>query len=144
MSKTVVLLNIFYGNCDTFRIFWWMLMRWIGIWYFLYFVFVSQAAGQQIVPQVSAAPKPGVIHRPQVQLIQDNVVTLSNVQAPANLSPQSHTTSVSQNTPGVSPAIVKQKTLQPMNSRGKPVCVCVFGIRLWKVSNVLAVLVFLG
>ncbi|XP_056114974.1 zinc finger protein 280C isoform X1 [Rhinichthys klamathensis goyatoka] len=80
---------------------------------------VVPAAGQQIVSQVSAAPKPGVIHRPQVQLIQDNVVTLSNVQAPANLSSQSHTTSISQNTPAITPILVKQKTLslQPMNSR---------------------------
>ncbi|XP_067293515.1 zinc finger protein 280C isoform X2 [Pseudorasbora parva] len=76
-------------------------------------------AGQQIVPQVTAAPKPGVIHRPQVQLIQDNVVTLSNVQAPANLSSQSHTTSVFQNTQGIAPTLVKQKpsSLQNMNSR---------------------------
>lgn len=108
-------------------------------------MFVSQAAGQQIVPQISCAPKPGVIHRPQVQLIQDNVVTLSNVQAPANLSPQSHTTSVSQNTPGISPTIVKQKTssLQPMNSRGKRVCVCVWNKAVKSVSNVFAVLMFL-
>ncbi|XP_067293513.1 zinc finger protein 280C isoform X1 [Pseudorasbora parva] len=80
---------------------------------------VLPAAGQQIVPQVTAAPKPGVIHRPQVQLIQDNVVTLSNVQAPANLSSQSHTTSVFQNTQGIAPTLVKQKpsSLQNMNSR---------------------------
>jgi len=110
-------------------------------------VFVSQAAGQQIVSQVSAAPKPGVIHRPQVQLIQDNVVTLSNVQAPANLSSQSHTTSVSQNKPAITPVLVKQKMLsqQIMNSRGKRVCVCLsvyvcmFVIPLWNFcfSNVL-------
>ncbi|KAL0188598.1 hypothetical protein M9458_015697, partial [Cirrhinus mrigala] len=74
----------------------------------------------QILPQVSAAPKPGVIHRPQVQHIQDNVVTLSNVQAPATLSSQSRTSSVSQNTQGIIPAtLAKPKTLslQPMNTR---------------------------
>lgn len=90
-----------------------------------YFVFVSQAAGQQILPQVAVTPKPGVIHRPQVQHIQDNVVTLSNVQAPANLSSQSLTTLGSQNTTGIIPAtLAKQKTLslQTMNSKGKPVC----------------------
>ncbi|XP_050971141.1 zinc finger protein 280C isoform X2 [Labeo rohita] len=77
-------------------------------------------AGQQILPQVSAAPKPGVIHRPQVQHIQDNVVTLSNVQVPATHSSQSRTSSVSQNTQGIIPAtLAKPKTLslQTMNAR---------------------------
>ncbi|XP_016350697.1 zinc finger protein 280C-like isoform X2 [Sinocyclocheilus anshuiensis] len=77
-------------------------------------------AGRQIVPQVIATPKQGVIHRPQVQHIQDNVVTLSNVQAPVYLPPQSQTTSGSQNTTGIVPAtLAKQKTvsLQTMNSR---------------------------
>ncbi|XP_042616663.1 zinc finger protein 280C-like isoform X3 [Cyprinus carpio] len=81
---------------------------------------VAPAAGQQIVPQVIAAPKQGIIHRPQVQHIQDNVVTLFNVQTPANLSPQSQTTSGSRNTTGiVPPTLTKQKTvsLQTMNSR---------------------------
>ncbi len=90
-----------------------------------YFVFVSQAAGHQIFPQVSVTPKPGVIHRPQVQHIQDNVVTLSNVQAPANLSSQSHTTLGSQNTTSLIPAtLAKQQnvSLQAMNRKGKPVC----------------------
>nr|XP_684543.3 zinc finger protein 280C isoform X2 [Danio rerio] len=82
--------------------------------------FTVVQAGQQIVPQVSVAPKPGVIHRPQVKLIQDNVVTLSNVQAPANHSSQSRTISVSQNTPGIIPTtLLKPKTssMQIMNSR---------------------------
>ncbi|XP_065145207.1 zinc finger protein 280C isoform X1 [Paramisgurnus dabryanus] len=87
---------------------------------------VVPAAGQQIVPQISAVPQPGVIHRPQVQLIQDNVVTLSNVQAPAVISQQSHATpdqrpvQVSQNKVGLIPAsIAKQKTTSPqsMNNR---------------------------
>ncbi|XP_016358759.1 zinc finger protein 280C-like isoform X3 [Sinocyclocheilus anshuiensis] len=81
---------------------------------------VVPAAGQQILPQVTITPKPGVIHRPQVQHIQNNVVTLSNVRAPANLSSQSHTTSGSQNTTGIIPAtLAKQKTLslQTMNSK---------------------------
>ncbi|TRY65861.1 hypothetical protein DNTS_018022 [Danionella cerebrum] len=64
---------------------------------------IVPAAGQTIVPQASGTTA-GVVHRPQVQLIQDNVVTLSNVQSPANL------TVVSQNTPGsISSATVKQK-----------------------------------
>ncbi|XP_060767616.1 zinc finger protein 280C isoform X2 [Neoarius graeffei] len=48
--------------------------------------------GQPMVQQVASPPKPvpGVIHRPQVQLIQNNVVTLSNVQGPADISSQSH------------------------------------------------------
>uniref|UniRef100_A0A8C2H2Y6 Zinc finger protein 280C-like n=1 Tax=Cyprinus carpio TaxID=7962 RepID=A0A8C2H2Y6_CYPCA len=77
-------------------------------------------AGQQILPQVTVTPKPGVVHRPQVQHIQNNVVTLSNVQAPANLYSQSHTTPGSQNTTGIVPAtLAKQKTLslQTMNSK---------------------------
>ncbi|KAK2914114.1 hypothetical protein QQF64_030024 [Cirrhinus molitorella] len=77
-------------------------------------------AGQQIVPQISATPKPGVIHRPQVQHIQDNVVTLSNVHAPATLSSRYQTSTVSQNTPGtIQATLAKPKTLSPqtMNSR---------------------------
>ncbi|XP_056611107.1 zinc finger protein 280C [Triplophysa dalaica] len=77
-------------------------------------------AGQQIVPQAIAAPKPGVIHRPQVQLIQDNVVTLSNVRAAADITPLSHTTPdhlparTLQNKPGIIPAsLSKQKTSSP-------------------------------
>lgn len=48
--------------------------------------------GQPTVPQLPVPPKPtpGVIHRPQVQLIQNNVVTLTNVQDPADLSSRSH------------------------------------------------------
>ncbi|XP_051508566.1 zinc finger protein 280C isoform X2 [Myxocyprinus asiaticus] len=85
--------------------------------------FTVVPAGQQIVPQivsqVNAAPKPGVIHRPQVQLIQNNVVTLTNVQAPADISPQSHTT-VSQNKLGVipaNPAMHMTSSLQIPNNR---------------------------
>lgn len=57
---------------------------------------LHKAAGQQMVQQVTAQPKPipGVVHRPQVQLIQNNVVTLSNVQGPADIAPQSHPTSI--------------------------------------------------
>ncbi|XP_059371233.1 zinc finger protein 280C-like isoform X2 [Carassius carassius] len=83
-------------------------------------VTIVPATGQQMVPQVIAASKQGVIHRPQVQHIQDNVVTLSNVQAPANLSPLSQTTSGSRSTTGIVPATLpKRKTvsLQAMNSR---------------------------
>ncbi|XP_046696459.1 zinc finger protein 280C isoform X2 [Silurus meridionalis] len=57
------------------------------------FTVVPDIAGQPMAPQAAAPPKPvpGVIHRPQVQLIQNNVVTLSNVQGPADISSnQSH------------------------------------------------------
>ncbi|KAK1802272.1 hypothetical protein P4O66_021937, partial [Electrophorus voltai] len=55
--------------------------------------FTVLQAGQQIGQQVAAQPKPlpGVVHRPQVQLIQNNVVTLSNVQGPADISVQPRT-----------------------------------------------------
>lgn len=98
----------------------------LGSQYAVGTTFTVVPAGQQIVPQASAAPKPGVIHRPQVQLIQDNVVTLSNVQAPADISQQSHTTldhrptHTLQNKPGIIPASLdKQKTssLQTIHNR---------------------------
>ncbi|XP_061101488.1 zinc finger protein 280D isoform X1 [Conger conger] len=46
--------------------------------------FTVLPAGQQLLPQVAPAKAlPGVVHRPQVQLIQNNIVTLANVQSPA-------------------------------------------------------------
>ncbi|XP_062845526.1 zinc finger protein 280C isoform X2 [Trichomycterus rosablanca] len=81
----------------------------------------SVLPGQQMVQQVNAQakPVPGVIHRPQVQLIQNNVVTLSNVQGPADISPQSHSTSILHK-PSIgslgSPKLITP-TLQAVNNR---------------------------
>ncbi|XP_048887306.1 zinc finger protein 280C isoform X3 [Brienomyrus brachyistius] len=45
--------------------------------------FAVLPAGQQLLqPVAPAGPVPGVIHRPQVQLIQNNVVTLTSMQSP--------------------------------------------------------------
>ncbi|XP_054467347.1 zinc finger protein 280C isoform X2 [Anoplopoma fimbria] len=54
--------------------------------------FTIVPAGQQHLFQqvTSAAVMPGAVHRPQVQQISNNVVTLSNVQSPAVYSAQSH------------------------------------------------------
>lgn len=71
--------------------------------------------------QVSAPPKPmpGVVHRPQVQLIQNNVVTLSNVQGPADISSQSHSSASPQSKPSsVSSSKHIPPTLQAVNNRG--------------------------
>lgn len=53
--------------------------------------FTIVPAGQQHLFQqvTSATVMPGVVHRPQVQQISNNVVTLSNVQSPAVYSAQS-------------------------------------------------------
>lgn len=40
-------------------------------------------AGQQQSSQQASSVLPGVVHRPQVQQISNNIVTLSNVQSPA-------------------------------------------------------------
>lgn len=51
---------------------------------------IVPAGQQQLFQQVSTATViPGVVHRPQVQQITNNVVTLSNVQTPAVYSTQS-------------------------------------------------------
>ncbi|KAI1889649.1 hypothetical protein AGOR_G00165120 [Albula goreensis] len=48
--------------------------------------FTVLPAGQQLLQQVTPAKAvPGVVHRPQVQLIQNNIVTLTNVQSPPQL-----------------------------------------------------------
>uniref|UniRef100_A0AAR2LYR0 C2H2-type domain-containing protein n=1 Tax=Pygocentrus nattereri TaxID=42514 RepID=A0AAR2LYR0_PYGNA len=90
--------------------------------------FTVLPAGQQIVQQVPAKPKPvpGVIHRPQVQLIQNNVVTLSNVQGPAEIPAQSHSASnlqsiqlIPQSKPSImGPSKQMTPTLQAVNNRG--------------------------
>ncbi|XP_066513311.1 zinc finger protein 280C-like isoform X1 [Hoplias malabaricus] len=79
---------------------------------------VLPAAGQQIMQQVPAPPKPvpGVIHRPQVQLIQNNIVTLSNVEGPADIPAQSHSTS---NLPSIRQS-VRQTMRQPVPQRPNP------------------------
>lgn len=54
----------------------------------LYFVSAGQ---QQLFQQVSPATViPGAVHRPQVQQISNNIVTLSNVQSPAVYSAQTN------------------------------------------------------
>lgn len=50
--------------------------------------FAIVPAGQQQGFQHVSTVLPGVVHRPQVQQISNNVVTLSNVQSPALYSPQ--------------------------------------------------------
>lgn len=50
---------------------------------------IVPAGQQQIFRQMAPGPlMPGVVHRPQVQQISNNVVTLSNVQSPAVYSAQ--------------------------------------------------------
>lgn len=81
-----------------------------------------------MVQQVASPPKPvpGVIHRPQVQLIQNNVVTLSNVQGPADISSQSHSSAsphtVQHSPQSKSSSVSSSKhippTLQAVNNRG--------------------------
>ncbi|KAM9493251.1 zinc finger protein 280C [Clarias gariepinus] len=86
--------------------------------------FTVVPAGQPAVQQVTASPKPvpGVIHRPQVQLIQNNVVTLSNVQGPADISTLSHSTASPHSihhSPLSKPSSTKliPPTLQALNNR---------------------------
>lgn len=89
-------------------------------------------AGQPMVQQVTTPPKPvpGVIHRPQVQLIQNNVVTLSNVQGPADISSQSHSSASLhsiQHSPQSKSGLVSSSkhippTLQAVNNRGVYKC----------------------
>ncbi|XP_076853434.1 zinc finger protein 280C [Brachyhypopomus gauderio] len=88
--------------------------------------FTVLPAGQQMGQQVSAQPKPspGVIHRPQVQLIQNNVVTLSNVQGPADISAQHRSGPVPQGIQhshqskhAVGPSKQMTPTLQAVNNR---------------------------
>ncbi|XP_010878588.2 zinc finger protein 280C isoform X2 [Esox lucius] len=86
---------------------------------------VSPSAGQQhILQQVTPGkPIPGVIHRPQVHMINNNVVTLSNVQGPAALSSQPNR-STSTNLQIVSPVIQtkdygKRGLSQDQNSTAK-------------------------
>lgn len=89
--------------------------------------FTIVPAGQPMVQQVTAPPKPmpGVIHRPQVQLIQNNVVTLSNVQGPADISTQSHSRasphsiqhSPQSKSSSVSSSKLLPPTLQTVNNR---------------------------
>lgn len=63
----------------------------------LAFCMLCVSAGQQqllqpVAPSTMNAVIPGVVHRPQVQQITKNIVTLSNVQAPVVFSPHSNLT----------------------------------------------------
>ncbi|XP_049458400.1 zinc finger protein 280C isoform X1 [Epinephelus fuscoguttatus] len=61
---------------------------------------IVPAGQQQLFQQVSPATViPGVVHRPQVQQISNNVVTLSNVQSPAVYSAQSHQLQLNRSNP---------------------------------------------
>uniref|UniRef100_A0A3B1KHL0 Zinc finger protein 280D n=1 Tax=Astyanax mexicanus TaxID=7994 RepID=A0A3B1KHL0_ASTMX len=91
----------------------------------------SFTVGKQVAVLVSPKPLAGVIHRPQVQLIQNNVVTLSNVQAPADIAAQSLSTSkmqMFQLAPQSRPSIMSPSkhipapTLQAVNNRGLRKC----------------------
>lgn len=54
-------------------------------------VFCLSAGQQQLFQRVSPGTVlPGVVHRPQVQQISNNIVTLSNVQSPAVYSAKSN------------------------------------------------------
>lgn len=63
--------------------------------------FTIVPAGQQHLFQqvASATVIPGAVHRPQVQQISNNVVTLSNVQSPAVYSAQSHQLQLNRSNP---------------------------------------------
>uniref|UniRef100_A0A4W5Q0Z8 Zinc finger protein 280D n=1 Tax=Hucho hucho TaxID=62062 RepID=A0A4W5Q0Z8_9TELE len=82
---------------------------------------MTPAAGQQhILQQVtSGKPLPGVIHRPQVHMIHNNVVTLSNVQGPAALSTQPNRSN-STNLQIVSPVIQAKGNSWDYGKRGLP------------------------
>ncbi|XP_045079320.1 zinc finger protein 280C isoform X1 [Coregonus clupeaformis] len=82
---------------------------------------MTPAAGQQhILQQVTPGkPLPGVIHRPQVHMIHNNVVTLSNVQGPAALSSQPNRSN-STNLQIVSPVIQAKGNSWDYGKRGLP------------------------
>ncbi|XP_005814959.3 zinc finger protein 280D isoform X1 [Xiphophorus maculatus] len=77
---------------------------------------IVPAPRQQVFQQVSSAMGlPGVVHRPQVQQIRNNVVTLANVQSPAAYSAQSNQLQPqSSNTPSLQ--IVTGKDLSDQSS----------------------------
>lgn len=52
----------------------------------------QQQLFQQVAPSTVNAVIPGVIHRPQVQQITKNIVTLANVQSPVMFSTHSNLT----------------------------------------------------
>ncbi|XP_029495091.1 zinc finger protein 280C-like [Oncorhynchus nerka] len=82
---------------------------------------MTPAAGQQHILQQVTPGKllPGVIHRPQVHMIHNNVVTLSNVQGPAALSSQP-IRSNSTNLQIVSPVIQAKGNSWDYGKRGLP------------------------
>lgn len=86
--------------------------------FFWMLIFLSLSAGQQqILQQLSPATViPGVIHRPQVQQITNNVVTLSNVQSPAVYCTQSNHLLVKSTQPGQTFALPIKTSI---NNKGK-------------------------
>ncbi|XP_031667348.1 zinc finger protein 280C isoform X3 [Oncorhynchus kisutch] len=83
--------------------------------------FTVVPAGQQHILQQMTPGKllPGVIHRPQVHMIHNNVVTLSNVQGPAALSSQPNRSN-STNLQIVSPVIQAKGNSWDYGKRGLP------------------------
>lgn len=85
-------------------------------------ILLLTAGQQQIFQQVSPATViPGAVHRPQVQQISNNVVTLSNVQSPAVYSTQP-----SQLQPNRSTSQPLQTFSKDTNSRGNALKVSYF------------------
>ncbi|XP_030622058.1 zinc finger protein 280C [Chanos chanos] len=79
-------------------------------------------AGQQVLQQVTPPkPVPGVIHRPQVQLIQNNVVTLSNVQGPPDMPAPVLSSPIRKSIQIVPPQITQTKSNITPVSMPKPI-----------------------
>ncbi|XP_036400050.1 zinc finger protein 280D isoform X2 [Megalops cyprinoides] len=80
--------------------------------------FTVLPAGQQLLQQVTPTKAvPGVVHRPQVQLIQNNVVTLANVQTP----PQPKQPGAQFQPAKLQPIQMNATTLQPIQVVSSPV-----------------------
>lgn len=81
------------------------------------FGFCVSAGQQHLFQQVtSAVLMPGAVHRPQVQQISNNVVTLSNVQSPAVYSAQLNR-SITQSF---------QTFSMPVNATNNNIGICIF------------------
>ncbi|KAG5848184.1 hypothetical protein ANANG_G00095770 [Anguilla anguilla] len=77
--------------------------------------FTVLPAGQQLLPQVTPAKAvPGVVRRPQVQLIQNSIVTLANVQSP----PQPKQPAAQFSPTKLQPLQMNAATLQPIQLQG--------------------------
>ncbi|MED6239308.1 hypothetical protein ATANTOWER_004799 [Ataeniobius toweri] len=81
---------------------------------------IVPAPRQQVFQQVSSATAlPGVVHRPQVQQIRNNVVTLANVQSPAVYSAQANQLQLKRsNTPSLQNVSGKDVSDQSSVKRG--------------------------